>query len=185
MKSTRPRGRDGDAVRRCGNHALGHDVHFIPWRLAMQDGPGLRTCVRAVDDDGTIHLAGGTTRWHHDPARLHGILARWGPEVVLASHGVLMVPKDRGAYCFSVSSEPDPCPSDPDQGGCRRTARAPARIRVGDGTSMTSWTVFFSPAVVLAAWSRRVAGWAMVARVLNARAGRSSARAGRHRLRCA
>ena len=62
-----------------------------------------------VDDDGTIHFADGTTLWNHDPERLRLILERYGPEVFVASHGVLRIPTETGSFMICVSKAPDPC----------------------------------------------------------------------------
>ena len=104
-------------ARSCGSYRVGHGMHFIQARLSREDGPGRRRAIDAVADDGTITFADGTTLWNHDPERLRVILGRYGAEVLVGSHGVLRVPNGDGAYCFSVTDEPDPCR--PETGGTR------------------------------------------------------------------
>jgi len=92
-------------VRQCGSYTYGHDVHYIQARLSSEAPPLAATSIVAIDDDGTITFANGTTRWNHDPQRLRDIVARCGPDAELRSHGVLEV----GSYVFTVSESPDPC----------------------------------------------------------------------------
>lgn len=94
---------------RCGAYRPGHDVHFIQARLCWETGPGVPNRIERVDDDGTIHFADGTTLWNHDPERLRLILERYGPDVFVASHGLVRVPNETGSYMICVSQAPDPC----------------------------------------------------------------------------
>ena len=97
-------------VRRCGRYHRGHDVHFIQARLSREEvGRDEQRTIRDVADDGAITFTDGTTVWNHNPERLRPVLMHCGNAVVLGSYGVLRVPKDGGAYLFSVCSEPDPC----------------------------------------------------------------------------
>jgi hypothetical protein len=96
-------------VRRCGSYRRGHDVHFIQARLTWELSRDEHCTVRNVADDGTITFTSGATVWNHDPERLRTILAQHGSGVLMSSYGVLRVPHDGGGYCFSVSSDPDPC----------------------------------------------------------------------------
>jgi hypothetical protein len=75
----------------------------------LEDGPGTPQVVASVGGDGTVTFADGTSVWNHDPERLRAALEQCGADVVLSSHGVLLVPHGNGAYCFSVNPEPDPC----------------------------------------------------------------------------
>lgn len=95
--------------KRCGAFRPGHDIHFIQARLCSEAGPGVPSRVEQVDDDGTIHLADGTTLWNHDPEGVRDLFAVRGAEVFVASHGVLRVPNETGSYMICVSNAPDPC----------------------------------------------------------------------------
>jgi hypothetical protein len=112
MVSVPDRPRAVPPVRTCGSYHRGHDVHFIQVRLSFESGPGQRRTVANVDDDGTIRFVTGEPVWHHDPGRLKAVLNVYGPEARMDSYGVLRVPTERGAYCFSVATEPDPCRTD-------------------------------------------------------------------------
>ena len=93
----------------CGAYTPGHDMHFTQARLCWEAGPGVPNQIEQVDDDGTIHLADGTTLWNHDPERLRLILERYGPDVFVASHGVVRVPNETGSFMICVAQAPDPC----------------------------------------------------------------------------
>jgi hypothetical protein len=93
----------------CGAYRVGHDMHFIQARLSTEDGPGVARIVKSVADDGTITFTDGTQCWNHDPARLRTIIDSCGADVMRGTHGVLRVPNANGAYCISVTEEPDPC----------------------------------------------------------------------------
>jgi hypothetical protein len=95
--------------KRCGAFRPGHDMHYIQARLCSEAGPGVPSRVDRVDDDGTIHLADGTTVWNHDPEGVRKLLSARGNDVFVASHGVLRVPDETGAYMVCVSTAPDPC----------------------------------------------------------------------------
>jgi len=85
-------------------------AHYIQVRLSREDGLGVPNRIVSIDDDGTIHLADGTSRWHHDPVRLRAVVARCGAAVFLGSHGVLRVPsRDNSSYCFSINDVVVPC----------------------------------------------------------------------------
>jgi hypothetical protein len=112
MVSHVSRSRAAPAVRSCGSYHYGHDVHFIQARLSSESGPGERRTVADIDDDGTIRFVAGAPVWNHDPERLRTVLSVYGPQVRIGSHGVLRVPSERGAYCFSIATERDPCRSD-------------------------------------------------------------------------
>jgi len=66
--------------------------------------------VTAVDDDGTIHFADGTTQWYHLPAKLRQEIELTDGAVILASPYVLRVARGDGAWSgFSLGDEPTPC----------------------------------------------------------------------------
>lgn len=97
-------------ARRCGSYRPGHEVHYIQARKSREAGPGTSATVTAVDDDGTIHFADGTTKWHHEPRRLGRALELGGTGVQLCPFGLLRVPNGDGAHIFCVGDEPSPCP---------------------------------------------------------------------------
>lgn len=99
--STRPVPR----ARTCGSYTPGHDVHFIQARLSRESSPESRTTIEAIDDDGTIHLADGTTLWNHDPKRLRLVVEHFGPAATIRTRGVLALQ----SYLFCVAPTPDPC----------------------------------------------------------------------------
>jgi hypothetical protein len=101
--------REVPRVRTCGAYRVGHDMHFIQARLSAEDGPGVPRTIASIADDGTIVCTDGTRLWNHDPVRLRTIIGIWGPDVMVGTRGVLRVPNGDGAYCISVSDEPDPC----------------------------------------------------------------------------
>ena len=101
--------RDVPPARICGAYRVGHDMHFIQARLSAEDGPGTARTVESVADDGTIICTDGTRLWNHDPSRLRTILEIHGMDVLLGTRGVLRVPNGAGAYCVSVTDQPDPC----------------------------------------------------------------------------
>jgi hypothetical protein len=84
-------------------------MHYIQAKLSREDGPGVARTIESVADDGTITCTDGTRLWNHDPERLRALLAVHGNDVLLGTHGVLRVPNRDGAFCISVSDEPDPC----------------------------------------------------------------------------
>ena len=94
----------------CGAYTPGHEVHFIQFKLSSREGPGTPARVSAVDDDGTIHFADGTTKWNHEPERLRRAIEHFGPGVLLGAQHVLKVPHDGGGYWFCLGDEPTPCP---------------------------------------------------------------------------
>jgi len=101
---------DLGSARHCGSYRPGHEVHYIQARKSSEAGLGTSATVTAVDEDGTIHFANGTTKWNHEPRRLRRALGLHGPGVQLCPFGVLRVPNGNGAYCFCVGNEPTPCP---------------------------------------------------------------------------
>lgn len=99
-----------DPTIKCGSYGPGHNVHFIQWRLSWEEGPGVAATVTAVDDDGTIHFADGTTQWYHLPAKLRQEIELTNGAVILTSPYVLRVARGDGAWSgFSLGDEPTPC----------------------------------------------------------------------------
>jgi hypothetical protein len=109
MESDSTSPRDLPPVRHCGSYQPGHDIHYIQARLSFGLGGGQWCTIRDVADDGTITFSDASDAWNHDPYRLRAVLAHCGTSVLLGAYGVLRLPTDRGAYCFSVRAEPDPC----------------------------------------------------------------------------
>lgn len=99
-------------ARHCGSYRGGHEVHWIQARKSAEAGPGRSAHVTAVDDDGTITFADGSTLWNHEPKRLRLILDRYGKAVLLGAYSVLRVPHPGGASCFCVTGEASPCPKE-------------------------------------------------------------------------
>ena len=97
-------------ARQCGAYTPGHEVHFIQFKLSSREGPGTPARVGAVDDDGTIHFADGTTKWNHEPERLRRAIEHSGSRVLLGAQHVLKVPHDGGGYWFCLGDGPTPCP---------------------------------------------------------------------------
>jgi hypothetical protein len=97
-------------AKHCGAYTPGHEVHYIQARISSREGPGTSARISAIDDDGTIHFADGTTKWNHEPKRLRRAVDASGPGVLLCAHHVLRVPHPGGAYCFCLGDAPSPCP---------------------------------------------------------------------------
>lgn len=106
----RKKGRDIGRPVRCGAHLPGHDVHYIQWGLSLRANADVDVSVTAVDDDGTIHFADGTTQWNHEPARLRQAIEHFGGSVLLGAQHVLKVPNGRSTYWFCLGNGPTPCP---------------------------------------------------------------------------
>ena len=96
-------------VRDCGHFAHGHDVHFIQARKSWEAPPITRTTIEAIDDDGTIHLADGTTCWNHDPQRLAWFVEHLGPAVAVRQFNILAIADEDGNALFSVRADFEPC----------------------------------------------------------------------------
>jgi hypothetical protein len=95
--------------RDCGHFTGGHDVHFIQARRSWEAPPVTRTTIETIDDDGTIHLADGTTCWNHDPERLRWCVEHIGQEVTVRQCSILAIEHGDGAALFSVRPDYQPC----------------------------------------------------------------------------
>lgn len=96
----------------CGAFLPGHEVHYIQWGVSERANEDVEVTVTAVDDDGTIHFADGTTAWNHEPARLRRALERADDTVRRGACELLKVPHSGGGcFAFYLAKGPTPCPA--------------------------------------------------------------------------
>jgi hypothetical protein len=82
----------------CDSHGAGHLIHWIQFKLSMQEPSTVIPVTAAVDDDGLVHIEGDDVsliRWNHRPALLQDALDQFeGMAVWKPRWQILAVPTE-------------------------------------------------------------------------------------------
>jgi hypothetical protein len=94
----------------CTSHRLGHHLHWIQVRLALEGDPRLATVemlpggwLELRHSDGTLERC-----WHHDHDHVARLVEAGGGRVLQRPQGVLSEPSS-GRMSLSVGREASPC----------------------------------------------------------------------------